>query len=301
MLEEFSRHRGHPFDARHLLGNAVSNVICSVVFGKRYQYTDEEFKSFLKLLNQLVEMSGSGGLHFLFPIARYLQPKMHETVKNMRVEQIEFVRKIVEEHRVVHDPEDPNDFIDYFLTEMMKKGGDDSKNSHLNEDTLLLTLVDLFGAGSETVATTLKWSLLYMLKYPEVQRRIQQEIDDVVGRNRLPRLSDKPKLSYTESTLLEIQRITSISPLGTIHRAAEETTLEGYDIPKGTFLMSNLWAIHHDPQVWDEPFDFKPSRFLNEDGKVRHRAELIPFSVGMYPKEYSIFSRPSNRLLKFKV
>ncbi|XP_072044784.1 cytochrome P450 2U1-like [Amphiura filiformis] len=117
-----------------------------------------------------------------------------------------------------------------------------------------------------------------MIAYPDIQSRVQYEIDSVVGRNSLPRVNDK--LPFTEATIMEVQRIASTVPMGVPHAAAADTTLRGYFIPKGTMILSNLWAIHHDQDTWDEPEKFKPERFLDSKGDVCYRNEYVPFSTG---------------------
>ena len=68
--------------------------------------------------------------------------------------------------------------------------------------------------------------------------------------------------------------------IGVPHSAEKTTTLKGYTIPKGSVVLSNLWAVHHDPDVWDNPDEFKPTRFLDQDGKVIKKDEWMPFSTG---------------------
>ncbi|XP_003723543.2 cytochrome P450 2U1 [Strongylocentrotus purpuratus] len=108
---------------------------------------------------------------------------------------------------------------------------------------------------------------MYMILHQDVQEKIHKELDDVVGRNRLPSLTDRPNLPYTEATLLEIQRFATITPLGVPHAPVQDTVLNGYDIPKGTVVLPNLWAIHHEPDLWKNPDEFNPARFLNPDTK----------------------------------
>ncbi|XP_072039613.1 methyl farnesoate epoxidase-like [Amphiura filiformis] len=144
----------------------------------------------------------------------------------------------------------------------------------------MATIHQLFSAGAETTVTTLRWSLLYMMAYPEIQGRIQREIDDVVGRNRLPNYSDREHLPYTEATLMEIARIASIAPFGIPHVAAQNTTLFGYNIPEETIIMSNIWAIHNDPDTWKDPDMFRPERFLDGDRLAKQPDAYLPFSAG---------------------
>ncbi len=158
------------------------------------------------------------------------------------------------------------------------------RGEFLHLKSLTATTVNLFVAGIETSSTTIRWTLLYMMAYPDIQGKVQQELDTVIGRNRMPEWNDRLELPYTEAVLREIQRIRTIAPLGFPHEVSKDTKLNGYDIPKGSLVFSNIWAAHNDPDVWSEPDQFKPERFLDENGKLRHREELIPFSIGWYLK-----------------
>ena len=253
-------------------------MICAVIFGHRYNYDDEEFRELLSILNKELELIGSGGLHLLIPQMKYLQPTVSKLLREHGAHQTQFIIKIFDEHRNRYDQANPKDFIDICLAEI--RNGNGSRQSYLNERTFISTINNLFTGGTETTATTLRWSLLYMIAYPEIQRQVQQELDTVVGRERLPRLSDSLDLPYAMATLLEIQRIASVLPLGVPHCAAEETTICGFFIPKGAFILPNLWAVHHDSRLWDEPSKFEPSRFLDSSGNLLQKPELIPFSTG---------------------
>lgn len=141
-------------------------------------------------------------------------------------------------------------------------------------------LVDMFSAGEETVKTCLLWSLVYLLHNPEVMRKVQDELDAVVGRSRMPSLEDQPHLPYTEATICEVLRRSSVVPLGTSHATSKDTVLGGYNIPKGATIIPLLYSCHMDPNLWDEPEKFEPTRFLDEEGRVRKPEQFIPFGVG---------------------
>ncbi len=98
----------------------------------------------------------------------------------------------------------------------------------------------------------------------------------------LPRLSDRAKVPYTEAVLLEVQRMQTTLPLGGQHSTTKDTTIQGFDVPKGSIVLSNLWHVHHDPDVWEDPEVFRPERFLDEAGKVVVPPHFIPFSIGTY-------------------
>ncbi|XP_072050894.1 cytochrome P450 2J4-like [Amphiura filiformis] len=279
LTEEMINPKRTSFDVRSLFMNAACNINCSVLFGRRYGYSDSKFKYLLNLLDQNMQLFGIGGAQIFFPILKYLQPSNYKLLQSNISKLINFINGVVKEHESDRDPDNPNDYIDVYLNEI-ESNQEVGRESHVNLPNMPVTVMNLFRAGTVTISTTLRWSVLYLMAYPEIQKRIQHEMDSVVGRDRFPRLSDKDKLPFTSAVLLEIQRITSIIPLGLSHSCGEDTTIEGYDIPKGSVVVSNLWAVHHDPDTWKNPDQFYPDRFLDKDGCLREREELIPFSTG---------------------
>ena len=152
----------------------------------------------------------------------------------------------------------------------------------MNDIELIQVVNDFFLAGTETTSTTLRWALLYMMKYADVQERVQEEIDAVVGRDRLPQISDKPKLPYTEAVIHEIQRHGSIVFVSGIRYTRVDAEFRGYVIPKGTIILTNLRTATRDPTVWDDPEVFNPERFLDDEGRVKKMKEGMVFGSGMF-------------------
>ncbi|XP_014673543.1 PREDICTED: cytochrome P450 2C54-like [Priapulus caudatus] len=140
----------------------------------------------------------------------------------------------------------------------------------------------MFLAGSHTVMTTLRWSLLFFLKYPHVLRRVQAEIGDVIGRERLPCMADQDNMPYTRATIAEEQRIADIVRLNLAHSTtakARVTADRGYVIHAGTMIIANFTAILNDPKYLPEPQKFRPERHLDERGDFVQNEALIPFST----------------------
>ena len=272
--------QGESFDPKNLIRNATSNVICQVVFGQRYEYDNPKFRFLLDSFTELNELAGPGGLQLFIPLAKHIQQSVHKRMV-FNIENVKgFIETAIADHQEGRDMENPRDYIDVYLNEMQMAEKMNLK-SFINRHNLTTAIADIFIAGTETIAATLLWSILFMVTYPEVQERVQEEIDSAVV-NSHPKLSDKSELPFTCATLLEIQRIASVVPYGVVHYSGEDTTLAEYEIPKGSVIVSNLWNIHHDPEVWDKPDEFNPERFLDKDGVVQERDELIPFSIGMF-------------------
>ena len=232
-----------PLDLKQVLTNAISNVICSVVFGKRFQYSDKDFHRLLDTLEEMMKISGSGGLKRILPIISKFDFKTKRRLRDIRVILRGTIRKIIDEHKARFDPNNVSDYIDVYLRELGQGGSFEAEN--LDEVSLEKTVIQLFIAGTETTVNTLRWALLYMMKNPDIQNRVQREIDEVAGRNRLPRTSDK--MPYVEATLMEVQRIASIVPLGKVYmintKAEKYIFLSHIDISqKGTQFTGHFYS-----------------------------------------------------------
>ena len=144
--------------------------------------------------------------------------------------------------------------------------------------------MDLLLAGTETTSTALTWSLLLLIRHPDIQLKLQVELDKVIGRNRLPNLEDRSRLPYVESFVQELLRYCSVAPLGLPHMASGDvTTSDGkYRIPKGTVVFPNLYHVVNDPDVFPNPRKFNPSRFLDNNGQFVKNDRNVVFGLGMY-------------------
>lgn len=150
----------------------------------------------------------------------------------------------------------------------------------LSDEQLLKTVGDLLVGGTETTATTLRWFLIFLVRWPNVQKRMREEIDTVCPDDSLINYSDRLQMPYVEAAILECQRFADIAPFSLAHAASRDVTLMNYVVPKGTFVIPNLSSVHQDPVLWENPDAFQPERFLDADGKLNKPDYLIPFSIG---------------------
>ena len=184
------------------------------------------------------------------------------------------MKEILKQHKETFDEDNPRDFVDVYLNEMKS-----NPDVTFTEEELLVNAFDLFGAGSETTSTTLAWAVCYMIINPDIQSRLQAEIDTELG-GQPPCLEDRRRLSLTEATIMEIQRLGSIAPMAVPHRALSDIQVRGYKIPKNTLIWSILYHIMRDPEYWTEPETFNPDRFLDESGRVIKEERFVPFGIG---------------------
>ncbi|XP_058495689.1 cytochrome P450 2U1 [Solea solea] len=273
---------GAGVDLTPLIRNAVSNVICSMTLGQRFHHEDHEFRLLLGLMDRGLEIcvNSPAFLINIFPLLYYLPFGVFRELRQVERDITVFLKDIITKHRETLDPENPRDFVDMYLLEMMSQQAAGQEDSSFTDDYLFYIVSDLFIAGTDTTSNSLLWILLYMVLYPDIQDQVQAEIDEVVGKHRVPSLTDKGSLPFTEATIMEVQRLMVVVPLGIPHMASKTTEFRGYTIPKGTVILPNLWSVHRDPSVWDDPDSFNPARFLDDDGKLFRRECFIPFGIG---------------------
>nr|XP_018918263.1 PREDICTED: cytochrome P450 18a1 [Bemisia tabaci] len=286
-LRNLCRSEGNPLDLNSPLALSASNVICSIIMNIRFHLNDPRFQRYTHLIEEGFKLFGGVMQYVNFiPILGYLpgQQKTKQKIEANRAEMAQFFEEIVQEHRKTFDNGNIRDVVDAYLQEIEvaeEEGRTDELFEGKDHNRQMHQIIgDLFTAGMETVKTTLQWAVVFMLHHPEIAKQVQEELDQVVGRHRLPNLQDLPFLPFTESTLLEVLRRSSIVPLGTPHAVTRDVQLNGYTIPKDTQVVPLLHAVHMDPDLWESPEKFMPTRFLNSEGKVTKPEYFLPFGVG---------------------
>ncbi|XP_033843890.1 cytochrome P450 1B1-like [Periophthalmus magnuspinnatus] len=269
LVEIFLKHSSQAqyFNPAHELTVAAANVICALCFGHRYGHDDLEFRALLQSVDQFGQTVGAGSLVDVMPWLQSFPNPVRSIFKNfqhLNEEFFRFVRDKVEQHRKTFNPEITRDMSDAFIGVIDKA---QSPNG-LTTDHTNGIVSDLIGAGLDTVSTALHWLLLLLAKHPHMQTKLQEVIDQVVGRSRLPSAEDRGQLAYVDAFIYETMRFTSFVPVTIPHSTTSDVTIQGCYIPKDTVVFINQWSINHDPLKWKEPHIFDPSRFLDENGSL---------------------------------
>ncbi|XP_054855801.1 cytochrome P450 2G1-like isoform X1 [Eublepharis macularius] len=280
LMEEFRKTKGLPFDPTFFLSRTVSNVISSVVFGSRFDYEDQTFLSLLRMINEsFIEMSTPWAqLYDMYSSIMQYLPGRHNRIYYLIEDLKDFIAEKVKTNQATLDRNNPRDFIDCFLIQMEKEKGNPS--SEFNVKNLILTTLNLFFAGTETVSSTLRYGFLFLMKHPEVEEKVLQEIDHVIGHNRIPASEDRMNMPYTDAVIHEIQRLTDIVPMGVPHTVIRDTQFRGYLLPKGTDVFPLLGSVLRDPKYFSHPDRFFPGHFLDEQGRFKKNDAFVPFSSG---------------------
>uniref|UniRef100_H3DJA0 Cytochrome P450 1A1 n=1 Tax=Tetraodon nigroviridis TaxID=99883 RepID=H3DJA0_TETNG len=269
--------RGQHFNPEHELTVAAANVICALCFGKRYGHDDAEFRELLHRVNMFGQTVGAGSLVDVMPWLQSFPNPVRSMFKSFKTPQ-QFVQLKLKEHRETFDPKVTRDMSDAIISVLDRSASEYG----LTKDNAEGTVSDLIGAGLDTVSTALHWMLLLLVKHPQLQHKLQQLIDQVVGRNRLPSVGDRSSLAYLDAFIYETMRFTSFVPVTIPHSTTSDVTIEGLRIPKDTVVFINQWSVNHDSLMWTDPHVFDPSRFLDEQGSLNRdlASNVMIFSAG---------------------
>ncbi|XP_063039727.1 cytochrome P450 1B1-like [Engraulis encrasicolus] len=267
------------FNPAHEFTVAAANVICALCFGKRYGHDDPEFRTLLSRLGKFGETVGAGSLVDVMPwLQSFPNPVrgIFQNFKDLNEEFFNYVREKVGQHRNTYSHEVTRDISDAIIN-VLENG-----ESTLPKDFAECTVADLVGAGQDTVSTALNWIVLMLVTHPHHQVQLQEQVDKVVGRDRLPTMEDRSSLPFLDAFIYETMRYTSFVPVTIPHATTADVTFEGLHIPKDTVVFVNQWSVNHDPQKWKDPHLFNPSRFLAEDGSLDKdlTSSVMIFSTG---------------------
>ncbi|XP_072337675.1 cytochrome P450 2K1-like isoform X1 [Scyliorhinus torazame] len=272
-------YQGQPFDTTEPVTSAMANIICSIVFGDRFDYKDQIFCTITKLIRENFHLLGTSKVQMYnaFPFLGFL-PGTHKKIFENRTQMVQLILNFYKEHEKTLNENDIRSLIDAFLL----KRQEESKNSdsHFHDNNLVTSVINLFAAGTDTSSSTLRWAILFLAKYPKIQRSVQEEIERVIGSEKVPRMEDRKRMPYTNAVLHEVQRFANIIPMNIPHATTRDTYFRGYFIPKGMQVIPLLSSVLYDKTQWEKPNEFNPSHFLDAEGRFVKKDAFMPFSAG---------------------
>ncbi|XP_031272062.1 cytochrome P450 98A2 [Pistacia vera] len=264
---------------RKYLGAVAFNNITRLAFGKRFVNSegvmDEQGLEFKAVVANGLKLGASLAMAEHIPWLRWMFPLEEEAFAKHGARRDRLTRAIMEEHTLARKQSGgaKQHFVDALLTLQEKYD--------LSEDTIIGLLWDMITAGMDTTAISVEWAMAELIKNPRVQQKAQEELDRVIGVERVMTESDFSSLPYLQCVAKEALRLHPPTPLMLPHRANANVKVGGYDIPKGSNVHVNVWAVARDPAVWKDPLEFRPERFFEEDVDMKgHDYRLLPFGAG---------------------
>ncbi|KAK0090144.1 hypothetical protein PV325_002569 [Microctonus aethiopoides] len=266
-------------DPLDILHHCIGNLMNNIIFGKNYDENDKTWKWLRHIQEEGVKHIGiAGPLNFL-PFLRYLpyyKNLMHLLIDG-KLKTHMLYKDIIKDYE--NNKCANNDNVLAAFYKEMKERMTNGKLGSFTEQQYYHLLADLFGAGTDTTLTSLRWFLIYMAAIPEQQEKIYCELRQLVGNNQVT-LDDRRVLVILEAAICEVQRIQSVTPVGIPHGAIQSGKIGNFDIPKNTMIVPLQWAIHMNPQYWHNPEEFSPQRFINDEGYLKKPEAFIPFQNG---------------------
>ncbi|KAK0137593.1 Cytochrome P450 1B1 [Merluccius polli] len=289
-LEETRRRRY--FQPALYLVVSTANIMSAVCFGRRYAYDDAEFRHVVGRNDQFTRTVGAGSVVDVMPWLQYFPnpvKTMFQNFKSLNREFSLFIGAKVAQHRETLRPGAAvRDMTDAFILAMDRLGDLGVPPAAAEgvppggKDYVAATIGDVFGASQDTLSTALQWIVLFLVRLPDIQRRLQEEVDKVVDRERIPSMEDQQRLPYVMAFIYEVMRYTSFVPLTIPHSTMTDTTIMGYSVPKDTVVFVNQWSMNWDQDIWTQPDSFDPERFLYPDGSLNKDlvGNVLIFSQG---------------------
>ncbi|KAL9312967.1 hypothetical protein ACSQ67_018419 [Phaseolus vulgaris] len=273
-------------EMKQWFGNMNLNVILRMVAGKRYSVgsgDEERMRRIRRVLREFFNLLGVVVIGDAIPFLGWLD--MGGELKEMRktaAEMDSFISEWLEEHRQRRDSDGrkrEEDFIDVLLSAL-----DGVDLAGYDADTVIkATCLTLISAATDTTTATMTWALSLLLNNRHALKKVQDELDEHVGMEKLVNESDINKLVYLQAVVKESMRLHAAAPLPGPREFTNDCTLGGYHVQAGTRLILNSWKMQRDPRVWPNPLEFQPERFLSThkgvDVKGQH-FELLPFGGG---------------------
>ena len=269
----------------------IINSLWNIITGKRLDLQNPADQKRMDGLNEFMAQFSTAGIIqvLVFKLPLWLAKKIPaiEGMRDLHGNLFSWFWNEYKEHEDTYDEDNHRDFTDSYIAERRKADNgniiESSFYGNRGKFNYALTLHDFFIAGSETTSTTLSFAVLSMLHDPEPWKKARAELDEVVGRTRLPTLDDRPNLIYFEALISELMRRANVAPFAVLHSVHVDTNLNQYKVPAHSKIVFAITEVLNDPKYFPEPEKFKPERFLNHvDGKMIYKAHpaLVPFGVG---------------------
>ncbi|KAK1370578.1 hypothetical protein POM88_036670 [Heracleum sosnowskyi] len=260
------------------------NIVLRTFVGQRYNWNDKKGIHFSKLTRFFSEQVGSFVLRDYVTLLRWLDWGGYEKAMRKAAEETDYILSgWLRDHKQRRKLKDEqHDIMDMILSRI--DGATSQDFEGFDPDTVVKSTSLAFISGAaDSTRVTLTWALSLLISNPHVLKKARDELNNHVGRNRQVEESDIKNLVYLQAIFKESMRLYPASLLLPPRESIEDCVISGYNVPKDTRLIVNLSKIHRDPQVWPNPDEFRPERFLtshqNVDVEGNHY-ELLPFGSG---------------------
>ncbi|XP_010257377.1 PREDICTED: cytochrome P450 93A2-like [Nelumbo nucifera] len=257
-----------PVDVRQEVLSLTLNTITRMVMNTRCSAEEDQAQEAIMAVQDALELIGRFNLSDYIGFCRNLDLQgVKKRMKDVRHRFDNIIDKIITDHEEARREKmgDGGDRVETLLDLLLDIYEDEEAEIRLTKTNVKAFILDLFLGGSDTSGLTIEWAMSELINNPPVLEKAREEIDLVVGKSRLVEVSDLPNLPYLQAIVKETLRLHPGIPL-ILRSSTRYCKIWGYDIPAKTTTFVNVWAIGRDPKYWDNPLQFRPERFMIEDG-----------------------------------
>jgi cytochrome P450 len=268
-------------EMRSKLSELAFNNVMRMATGMRLFGDDvedlEAAKNFRDIISKIFEITGCNMPNDFFRVLRWIDFQNYEKrMSALHKRSDEFLQSLVDRIRTLRKTDGTKGlrgktFIDEILDLQEAEPG------YYTDDVIKGSIATVLFAGTDSTASTIEWAMSLLLNNPDKLAKARAEIDANVGYDHLVDESEVSKLPYIQAIVSETLRLFPIAPMLAAHVSTEDAVVGGFNIPRGTMVLGNAWAVHRDPNVWEEPSSFKPERFT---GAQVETYKFVPFGVG---------------------
>lgn len=283
LLDEIEAKKGNSFwPGEDFLAQSVINVLWTFTTGKRISRNDPRLLKFINLLykrSKLFDMSG--GTLSQFPILRFIAPEKsgYKLIKNLNQEFYNFFMEIIDEHIENFNEDKSNDDLIYaYLSEMKLRENDKSSTFQLKQ--LVMVILDIFIAGSQTTSITIDLALMMMIIRTDVKQKCLEEITSQLKHGEVPNFANRFQFNYIQAFLLEVQRFFHIAPITGPRRVLKTCKLGQYQLPSNSTVLIGMKSVLMDEEYWKDPEVFRVERFLDENNNFLKSERVLTFGAG---------------------
>ncbi|KAL1822420.1 hypothetical protein ACET3Z_009198 [Daucus carota] len=279
MLEK-SRN-GKAVDIGDELMRLTNNIISRMIMRGRSSENEDEAARVKSLIKEVAEITGKFNVSDYIWFCKNLDLQgIKKRLVDIRKRFDKMMERIIEEHIDARLKRGENgnggEVKKHLLDILLDISEDESLEIKLSRENIKAFILDLYVAGTDTSAVTIEWALAELINHPDIMEKAVQEIDNVVGKNRLLEESDIVNLPCLQAIVKETLRLHPAGPL-TVRETSEDCTIASYQIPAKTRVFINIWAIGRDTNHWENALEFKPERFLMSSEDINHGKSQVDF------------------------
>jgi len=284
VIQEIERKEGsNPFDIKHYISQIILSILSSSTYGQTYHFDDKELEDYIQVLETQNKNINQFIMFMFMPFMRHILRKSFNQLKENFASVRRFSKNKFNQHVESFDRNNIRDITDsLILAKMEAEEEDKDAAKYLYPQNIMNSMNLVFGGGSEATRNTMNWAFLFMANHLEIQKKIRDEIENVIGLQEIPTLKHKAECHYTSAFIAEVLRFRPSNPMGAAHKTTVDSQVGKFVIPKDTIVTFGLYSYMHDKEIWGDPSHFRPERFLDSEGKfISHpNSFYVPFSAG---------------------